>query len=125
VAEGLKRIAPAPEVIFSSPLDRAQETAQIMAATMGIARVDTSTSLAPDASPAVLRALLSSHSGLQGILLVGHHPDVTVWTSYLTGLDASASPLFGTASIAALQYDPNKKKADFLWFQTSEQLSQM
>jgi phosphohistidine phosphatase len=124
VAEGLRRRRLQLTAVFSSPLVRAQETAQIIAQVMNMAPPTASAALAPNASPAGLSALLASQNSAQSILWVAHHPDVTVWTAFLAGLDSSVCPIFGTASIAALQLEPSKKKAEFLWFQTSEQLAQ-
>ena len=81
-AEGLKRgrLASGDQVraldrVISSPLVRARETAAIVAEIMGDAPVDTSASLAPNASPAGLRSLLVSHQGEKGLLLVGHRSE--------------------------------------------------
>ena len=124
VAEGLKRRKEVPAIVLSSPLRRAQETARLAAETLGVSAVETSPVLGPNTSPAGIRTLLASQPAVSGVLLVGHHPDVTLWIAFLAGLDPSVCPFFGTASIAALQLTPDKVKAEFLWFQTSEQLTQ-
>lgn len=123
VAEGLKRRSESVAAVISSPLRRAQETARITAEVMGVPSIETSKLLAPSASPAGLRSMLTSYIKTPGVLLVGHHPDVTLWIGFLAGIDPSACPLFGTASVAAMETDGSGKKTDFLWFQTSEQLS--
>ena len=123
VAEALReRICPL-QSILSSPLERAQETARLLAEVCGVPQVETSTALAPNASPAGLRRLLATYEGLQSLLLVGHHPDVTLWTAYLSGLEASACPKFSPGSVAALELNLANKDGTFLWFQSSENLS--
>jgi phosphohistidine phosphatase SixA len=123
VAKGFQQRVEDLEIVFSSPLRRAEETAGIMGGAMGLALIETSRALAPNASPAGIRALLKSQADIKSMLWVAHHPDVTLWTAIFTGLDPSVCPLFGTASIAALQFDSSFQKAEFLWFQTSEQLA--
>lgn len=104
------------KAIVSSPLIRATETAAIMAEVLQITQVVQSPALSPSASPRGLNAILSAHSG-EGLLWVGHHPDVTLWIAFFTGLDPSVCPLFGTASMAALHFPDSSAKAEFLWFQ--------
>jgi phosphohistidine phosphatase len=124
VAEGLRRHIFALEAVICSPLKRAAETGQILAPVLGVSHVEISDSLAPSTSATGIHAILKKYARSKRILLVGHHPDVTVLTALLTGLDPSSCPLFGTASIAALALEPQQKKATFLWYQTSEQLAQ-
>jgi phosphohistidine phosphatase len=121
VAAGLKRRGITLDLIISSPLKRAQETAAELALGLEIVRVDVSAALSPNRSPAGVKALVACYPQVRSLLMIGHHPDVTLWTAYLANLDPSVCPLFSTASITALQWD--KKKAEFLWFQTSDQLS--
>ena len=124
VAEGLRRQAPVLEAIICSPLKRATETGQILAQVLGVSSLEISKYLAPSTSTTGIHPLLKKYAQSKSILMVGHHPDVTELTALLTGLDPSACPLFGTASIVALAFEPKQKKATFLWYQTSEQLSQ-
>jgi len=124
VAGGLRQRVPLLKGILSSPLKRAVETAQILAQEYSLETIETSVHLSSNASAASLHALLKYHAQRETLLLVGHHPHVTVMVALLTGLDPSACPLFGVASIAALQWDPETLKAELLWFQTPEQLTQ-
>jgi phosphohistidine phosphatase len=121
VAGGLQRRGIALDLIISSPLKRAQETAAVLAQGLAVSQVETSAALAPDRSPAGVQALIGCYPQARGLLIVGHHPDVTLWTAFLAHMDPSVCPLFSTASISALRLD--KKKAEFLWFQTSDQLA--
>src|SRR5207237_1167235 len=111
------------DAVVSSPLERAQQTARLVADVMRLPGVQTSSSLAPAAPASGLSECLSSYAETESVLFVGHHPDVTLWVAFLAHLDASVCPLFGTASIAALRLRSPKKKAELLWFQTSDQLA--
>ncbi len=117
VAEGLKQRQLPITLVISSPLVRARQTATIMAEVLAVSNLSQSPALSPSASPRGLHALLDSNKEAQGMLWVGHHPDVTLWTAFFTGLDPSVCPLFSTASLLALQFHPAPAKPEFLWFQ--------
>src|SRR5271165_1391656 len=65
------------EVIVSSPLKRALQTAQFVGTELGYdAKVETSTALLPGAEYPAFQALLNKYSGREGILVVGHNPSL-------------------------------------------------
>jgi phosphohistidine phosphatase len=74
------------DVIISSPLVRAFQTAEIVAkAADSTARVITDDRLAPGFGPKELTAILADHSGARGLLLVGHEPDFSETIGQVTG----------------------------------------
>jgi len=74
----------APKLIVSSPLVRALQTAEIVAAELGLEYVDTSRALAPGGqAPALVAALL--REAKKRVMLVGHEPDLSALVSELTG----------------------------------------
>ena len=86
VARGIKRLGVSFDVIFSSPLVRARETAELIARGLGLDRhVSTSPHLAPDADTGRLlvevETMLSRTSA--SVLLVGHEPDLSRLASVL------------------------------------------
>jgi phosphohistidine phosphatase len=86
IAVGMKRLGVSFDVIFSSPLVRARETAELIARGLGLDRhVTTSPLLAPDADTGRLLAevetMLSRTSAR--VLLVGHEPDLSRLASVL------------------------------------------
>jgi phosphohistidine phosphatase len=86
VALGLRRLGVSVDVIFSSPLARARDTAELIADRLGLDRhVTTSPLLAPDADTGRLLAevetMLSRTSA--SVLLVGHEPDLSRLASVL------------------------------------------
>src|ERR1700756_3024547 len=65
------------DVIVSSPLKRALQTAQFVGTELGYdARVQVSPALQPQATFADFQNLLAEHAGLEGVLAVGHNPNM-------------------------------------------------
>jgi phosphohistidine phosphatase len=80
-----------PDVVFTSPLRRAQETATVFAEAVrfrGEFRVDPA--FAPEAPPTLAAALLEAEalSGTQAVAVVGHQPQL----GYLLGLLLTGHP---------------------------------
>jgi len=74
----------APKLIVSSPLVRALQTAEIVAAELGIGYVDTNRSLAPGGPSAAFVATLLREAKKR-VMLVGHEPDLSELVSELCG----------------------------------------
>ena len=85
-ARGLARIGVTMDIILTSPLVRARQTAEIVAAGLdprpSIVNVD---SLAPDGSYAAVIADLEKHSRKTRIALVGHEPMIGELAARLIG----------------------------------------
>lgn len=65
------------DVIVSSPLKRARQTAQFVATEIGFeSPVLTSPALAPDADFATMQQLIGQYTGHEGVLIVGHNPNL-------------------------------------------------
>jgi phosphohistidine phosphatase len=65
------------DVIIASPLKRARQTAQFVATEMAFeSPVLTSPALAPAADYAAFQQLISQHSRLEGVLVIGHNPNL-------------------------------------------------
>ncbi|MFI5341196.1 MAG: phosphohistidine phosphatase SixA [Candidatus Methylomirabilales bacterium] len=74
------------DVIISSPLVRALQTAEILAkAADPSTRVITDDRLAPGFGPKDLTAILADHNSARGLLLVGHEPDFSETIGHVTG----------------------------------------
>ena len=86
VARGLASLGVRLDVILSSPLVRAQQTASIVAASMETPpQVVTVKSLAPGGTYLALLADLKTHARHTRIALVGHEPDLGGVASRLAG----------------------------------------
>jgi phosphohistidine phosphatase len=65
------------DVIISSPLKRARQSAQFVATEIGFeSPILASPALAPDGDYQALQQLISQHSAREGVLLVGHNPNL-------------------------------------------------
>ena len=83
VAEALVERGVETDVILSSPLPRAHQTAEIAAAALG-ATLTVEPALAPGFNVDALRALLRAHEG-RNVMFVGHEPDFSRMVEALTG----------------------------------------
>jgi phosphohistidine phosphatase len=65
------------DVIIASPLKRARQSAQFVATEIGFeSPILTSPALAPDGDYPALQQLIAQHSDREGVLLVGHNPNL-------------------------------------------------
>ncbi|HEY6489912.1 MAG: phosphohistidine phosphatase SixA [Terracidiphilus sp.] len=65
------------DVIVSSPLKRALQTAQFVGTELGYeAKVEVSSALGPDADFAVFQKLIDKYGECEGVLMVGHNPNL-------------------------------------------------
>jgi phosphohistidine phosphatase len=65
------------DVIISSPLKRARQSAQFVGTEIGFDQpILTSPGLAPDADYAAFQQLIQQHAGREGVLVVGHNPNL-------------------------------------------------
>lgn len=83
-ARGLRRLGVRPDVLLSSPLVRARQTAEIVRHALGLDSrlVD---ALAPGCDIALLRDLLGEYRSAERIMVVGHEPDFSQLVGTLTG----------------------------------------
>ncbi|MGA2089899.1 MAG: phosphoglycerate mutase family protein [Endomicrobiales bacterium] len=85
-AKGIKRLVDCFDVIITSPLKRAHETAAILAREMGLEeRIVVTDHLRPGSNLRLLLACLEKFKSKQQILLVGHEPDMSALISRFVG----------------------------------------
>jgi phosphohistidine phosphatase len=109
VAKFLARLKVRPDLIVTSPLPRAAQTAEIAADYLkGKLRKDEL--LAPGFGMNELRTILKRHRS-KALMLVGHEPDFTTVISGLTG----ASLKLSKAGVALLDVDPESQEGRVLW----------
>jgi len=109
VAKFLDRLKVRPDLIVSSPLPRASQTAKI-AATCLKAKLREDESLAPGFGISQLRTLLRRHRA-KVLMLVGHEPDFTTVISGLSG----ASLKLSKAGVALLDVTPDSEEGKLFW----------
>ncbi|MBX9879410.1 MAG: phosphohistidine phosphatase SixA [Candidatus Obscuribacterales bacterium] len=77
VGLGLRRLGVKPDLIVSSTLVRARQTAEILAEVFGVTRdVKVCEALCPGGTASDLYKFLREHKSVQQVFLVGHEPDM-------------------------------------------------
>ena len=109
VAKFLDRLKVRPNLIVTSPLPRAAQTAEIAADYLK-AKLRKDELLAPGFGASKLRMVLKRH-GARVLMLVGHEPDFTQVISELTG----ASLKLSKAGVALIDLDPESEEGKLLW----------
>jgi phosphohistidine phosphatase len=102
------------DIILSSPLVRASQTAEIVAEAQGsAARLITDDRLAPGFSPKDLAAIVAEHRDAGGLMLVGHEPDFSETISQVTG-GGRLTIKKGALAFVELE-DPASLKGTLVW----------
>jgi phosphohistidine phosphatase len=96
---GLKRLDPGITSIYSSPLPRAFETAEILARLLEGPKIHATDRLLPGASVDEFLALVRQAKG-EGTAFVGHEPNLSSALAVLIGADDTASYEFKKAGAA-------------------------
>ena len=109
VAKFLERTKVSIDLIVTSPLPRAAQTAKIVARRLK-AKLDKNERLAPGFSAAKLNALLKSHRR-GALMIVGHEPDFSGVVRTLTG----GAIKLAKAGIAVVQLEQPTMRGRLLW----------
>ena len=109
VGKFLDRLKVRPDLIVTSPLPRAAQTAEIAADYLK-AKLRKDELLAPGFDAGKLRTVLKRHRA-RVLMLVGHEPDFTDVISKLTG----ASLKLSKAGVALVDVDPESEEGKLLW----------
>lgn len=116
------------EEIWTSPLVRARQTADVLATGLGgrIA-IHQVADLAPDGDFDVIRRRLAQHSRLSGVALVGHEPFLGEFTSYLLGGPRSLMIRFKKGGVALVEIDDFAPplRGELCWLMTPKQMGMM
>ena len=93
-ARGLKRILPELDAILTSPMERAAETAHIVAEALHLEdRLFITESLKPGMNEKRVFAELAHYEHARALMLVGHEPDLSTLASTLIGAPAAGLEL--------------------------------
>ena len=127
-ARGIKKLGVSFDLIMTSPLVRAVETAQIIGKVLdtdGSAQVETD-NLAPGASFEDLFTEIRTHLGIQSAALIGHQPDLGTLISRLVWGSSLSIPLKkgGVCCISITETMPTFR-GDIIWLMTPKQLRMM
>ena len=107
IARGMRRLGIAPDVLLTSPLARAHETAEIVASVLRLdVRFEVLEALSPGADHrGALRWLASKAPGCVSALLIGHEPDLGLFTGSLVTGGRSASLHLKKGGLACVRLD--------------------
>lgn len=126
-ARGLKQIVPVIDLIATSPLTRASQTADIVAREFDGARLVQIAALSPRKPPAALLDWLKAHPPESTVALVGHEPHLgTVLCWLLTGLQESFVVLKkGGAAMIEMENPAGAGRGKLLWLLQPSQLRRL
>ena len=109
VARFLNRLKVKPNLIVTSPLPRALQTAEVAAEQLKT-KLRQDEALEPGFGISELRTVLKRHRS-KVLMLVGHEPDFSSVISALTG----ASLKLSKAGLVLIDFDPETEKGRLLW----------
>jgi phosphohistidine phosphatase len=109
VGKFLNRLKVKPDLIVTSPLSRALQTAEIAAEQLKT-KLGQDEALEPGFGISELRTVLKRH-GSKVLMLVGHEPDFSSVISALSG----ASLKLSKAGVALVDIDPEAQEGRLLW----------
>ena len=103
------------DVIVSSPLKRGLQTAQFVGTELGYdAKVEISQALAPNASFTDFQAMLAKYAGREGVLAVGHNPNLFQFLGRLITGNGGASIRMRKGSIARVDLASHPPRLQWL-----------
>jgi phosphohistidine phosphatase len=109
LAKFLNRLGVKPNLVVTSPLPRALQTAEIASEQLKT-KLQQDEALEPGFGITGLRTVLEQHHA-KALMLVGHEPDFSSVISALTG----ASLKLSKAGVALVDLDPETEKGRLLW----------
>ncbi len=123
-ARGIAKLVDDIDVILTSPLVRAHDTAKIVARALDAEqKLELCKELAPGSSLKNLLSSLSKYKGLKSIMVVGHQPDLGYLASALLGSNESIVE-FKKGAFCAIEVSTlsPKGKGTLLWHLQPKQL---
>lgn len=129
-ADGLRSVAPEVDLVATSPLVRAKETAEIVAGAFDVDEVVTIEALRPEAPYEELAAWAAAKDGGAGakaIAIVGHEPHLSGLVTWLmTGFNDSRLDLKKGAAVL-LSFDDGVRRGEgtLLWALTPGQMRRL
>jgi len=109
VGRFLDRLKVKPDLVVTSPLPRALQTAEVAAEQLK-AKLRKDEALEPGFGISDLRTVLKRYSS-KALMLVGHEPDFSSVISAVTGACLKLSK----AGVAFIDFDPDTEKGRLLW----------
>lgn len=115
--DGLRRIAPSIDILASSPLLRAQQTARLVADCYHIDDIVTIDALRPEQAPKALATWLGRQPADATIAVVGHEPHLgTLITWFMTGTEEARTTLKkGGVALLDFAQKPGAGRGELSW----------
>jgi len=104
-AEGLFQLGVDIDEVISSPLTRAQQTAEILAETFGCQEVVQCGLLRPDSAPSATTTWLRRTPSASALMVVGHEPQLSYLIAHLTSGSTKPYTLLSKGSAALISFD--------------------
>lgn len=123
-AKGLRRTVDEIDILVTSPLVRARQTAQIVADAFKLGRIETTKSLVPSTPPVEFVEWLARYRDKAVVAAVGHEPHLGLLATWmLTGVEESHVDLKkGAACLLELEGEPSPAGARLCWSIAPSQL---
>lgn len=103
------------DVIVSSPLKRAMQTAQFVGTELGYeAKVEISPALGLNASYADFQALVGKYAGRDGVLMVGHNPNLWQFLGRIITGNGGAAIRMRKGSVARIDMENHPPRLQWL-----------
>jgi phosphohistidine phosphatase len=121
IAAGLNRLGCEVDWIVTSPLVRAAQTAEIVAASLSKkVSVDVCAALRPGGSAEDLLSFMAKNPDRKSVLLVGHEPDLGELAGRLIGAGSKANLAFKKGGCCCIEFDrhPSRSTGHLLWWLT-------
>ena len=127
VVKGLSKLGVEFDLILTSPLTRAAETAEIVAAGAGLSKkeIKQTGNLVPGAAPELLFAEIKGLAGVEAIALIGHQPDLGCLISRIIQSDVGTLSIqLKKGSVCCLNVTETVPtlRGDLMWLLTPRQL---
>lgn len=124
-AQGLRRILDRIDLIVSSPLTRAQQTAELLNEAFPDAKRTQHSGLAPGVYHSELLRWLTRQKGT--VALVGHEPDLSQWIGYMTTGEPRGLVVMKKGTVCCLEMPEPAiaGEARIAWYMTLKQLIEL
>ncbi len=107
--------------IFTSPLIRAVQTAEVTASALEFEKdVELVNEMKNESTTASLQEMISRHSDLHSIALVGHEPKIGHLVKSFS--DKEDLQEFRKSSVCLIEYDLDLEKGKFVWYFDSKKM---
>lgn len=126
IAKGLRKLGVELDLIMTSPMERAVETAEIVAAALKLDKknIVQTDNLKPNASSTGLISELKKRSGIEAIAIVGHQPDLGKLVAKIVKSRGDFSIQFKKGSVCCIEVTETVPtlRGSLMWLLTPKQL---